>query len=58
MKRFKTVAQARIYRIKKMNTQYIYDIHVFKIPKKYQKGRHKIKPYAVCNIDDWIQSGY
>jgi len=57
MRRFKTLKSARVYRERNLNKGG-FDNQVFKVPLKYRKGRHKIKPFAVASYIEWINFGY
>tara|TARA_R100000789_G_scaffold45533_1_gene46428 strand:+ start:813 stop:992 length:180 start_codon:yes stop_codon:yes gene_type:complete len=59
MRRFKTKAQAQKYLDSKGSyVGYSNRLHIFKVPLKYRKGRHKIKPFAVTDEMDWIHFGF
>jgi len=57
MKRFKTRSQAQKYLDSKGGFN-PHGLRVCRVPKKYQKGRHKIKPYAVADSIEWLHFGY
>jgi hypothetical protein len=60
MRRFENLRQAKKY----LETRSHYErygvcgMSVFKVPKKYQKGRFKKKPYAVTDSLDWLHFGF
>lgn len=54
MRRFATKAQAQEHLDTKGNSRQ----RIFKVPKKFQKGRLKAKPFAVTDSLDWLHFGF
>jgi len=57
MRRFATKAQAQLH----LDTKGGFNPHglrICKVPKKYQKGRFKTKPFAVADSLDWLHFGF
>jgi hypothetical protein len=54
IRRFETKAQAK----KHLNTKGKFGENIFKVPKKFQKGRFTKKPFAVTNEMLWIHFGF
>ena len=54
MRRFATKTQAQAH----LDTKGIVGQRIFKVPKKFQKGRLKTKPFAVTDSLDWLHFGF
>jgi hypothetical protein len=58
MRRFENLRQAKKYLETRSYYERSYSMSIFKVPKKYQKGRFKKKPYAVTDSLDWLHFGF
>jgi len=54
IRRFETKAQA----VKHLETKGKRGEHVFKVPKKFRKGRFAKKPFGVTSEIQWINFGF
>lgn len=54
IRRFETKAQAK----KHLDTKGKFGETIFRVPKKFQKGRLAKKPFSVCSQIEWINFGF